>query len=138
MEGPSGCWEWIGSKDQDGYGLVTIGHVTHRVHRLMYALFVGTLHKGQLVCHSCDTTNCVNPEHLFAGTNADNMKDKVGKGRQTQGTGFGDRCKLTVQDVLKIRGIENLNKTTADIAREIGHSYPTVYDARVGKTWKGI
>jgi len=70
----TGCWLWTGATDTRGYGRYMIKGKRHRAHR--YALrYEGSLY----VCHTCDTPRCVNPEHLFLGTQADNMQDRYWK-----------------------------------------------------------
>lgn len=79
----NGCWVWLASKDSDGYAHFSaeIGGVKFRKgHRVAYAMFKGDP-SGSLVCHTCDNPSCVNPDHLFLGSNGDNMKDKIAKGR---------------------------------------------------------
>lgn len=75
-----GCWEWMGSRNEKGYGCVGLRSEVYAAHRAAYAMFVepiGDLH----VLHRCDNPPCCNPEHLFIGTNMDNVADKVAKGR---------------------------------------------------------
>lgn len=83
----TGCWLWHGSKDKDGYGKININYKNYRAHRLSYELFKDIIPEGLFVCHTCDTPNCVNPEHLFLGTNQDNMDDMVAKGRSPKQRG---------------------------------------------------
>lgn len=75
------CWEWVGYKDKDGYGRLKTNQRDLRAHRLSYELHKGVIPIGKLICHMCDNTSCVNPNHLFLGTRLDNSRDCIKKGR---------------------------------------------------------
>lgn len=81
----AGCWEWTGSKDKDGYGRLVQTRCgvrsSFRVHRASYTTFNGPVPAEALVLHSCDNPSCINPDHLRVGTPADNMADKMERGR---------------------------------------------------------
>lgn len=82
----SGCWLWIGAEQGSyGYGRIKVDGNVIPAHKYSYQRFVGQVPDGMLVCHRCDNPACVNPYHLFIGTNQDNSDDKVRKNRQAKG-----------------------------------------------------
>jgi hypothetical protein len=87
-----GCWEWGASRIRDGYGRFHAEGQHYVAHRASYELYVGCIPADKIVLHSCDNPGCVNPAHLKLGTYADNMADKVAKGRESHkgGSNFGE------------------------------------------------
>lgn len=127
----SGCWIWMGGLDKDGYGIMTTNVFAHRA---SYAQYVGEIPRGLCVCHRCDVRCCVNPNHLFLGTNRDNTADRVSKGRGALGSRNG-LAKLTDQVVAHIRGSSEPART---LAQRYGVTHRTILLARRGETWRHL
>jgi len=132
----SGCWLWEGPVDAHGYG----SHHSERAHRFSWELHRSEIPAGMCVLHKCDTPTCVNPDHLFLGTLADNNADKVRKGRHT-GWGRGHPllsgtkhplAKLTDEDVLWIR-IDPRNSSA--VAKDYGVSRQIVWKIKTRQVW---
>lgn len=97
-----GCWLWTGARTPKGYGSCTVNGRRMTPHRLAYQAAFGPVPPGSHILHRCDNPACVRPDHLFRGTNADNIADKVAKGRQLHGEQIACH-KLTVAQVREIR-----------------------------------
>jgi len=78
---PSGCWEYQGATGSGGYGRIRWAGRTQSAPRVAYQMLVGSAPGEMNVCHRCDNPPCINPDHLFLGTQADNVRDMVAKGR---------------------------------------------------------
>jgi hypothetical protein len=81
VKSKKGCWEWIGGSRGNGYGAIKHEGKVIDTHRVSYMVYKGKIPEGLLVCHTCDNTSCVNPNHLFLGTYSDNAQDCLRKGR---------------------------------------------------------
>ncbi len=107
------CWLWMGSKSK-GYGRIWVEGKQTGAHQYSYMLHHGPIPAGLCVCHSCDTRDCVNPDHLFLGTHKDNMDDMRRKGRGHWHSGEAHQgSRLTDEDVRWIRYIACAQKKIA-------------------------
>lgn len=135
------CWIWIGASDGKGYGITTNNKQRIFAHRASYMLFVGKIPKGLFVLHKCDNPPCVNPSHLFVGTQLDNMRDAVRKGRHKNNPLKGSKnplAKLTETDIPKIRKLYSDGMRQAHIAKKFNVSPATIWEIRVGRKWKHV
>jgi DNA-binding XRE family transcriptional regulator len=133
------CWPWVGGKFRKGYGSFWMAGKNFRANRVAFATFYGFDPVGMQICHSCDRPDCVNPGHLWAGTNAENQRDSVRKGRHQAPDNKGERnghSKLTADKVRKIR--ESVGVSQRDLGVRYGVARPTVSNILAGRRWSHI
>ena len=137
------CWEWTAARFKSGYGAIQFGGRggrKFRAHRVSFALANnGELPDGLNICHACDNPPCVNPAHLYAGTQADNMSDMKTKGRLVNPTGerHGE-SKLTAADVIAIRAASANGEIQRTIATRFGVTRSQVSNIVNRKSWTHI
>lgn len=137
------CWNWMGFKTKAGYGQLTVCQQLLYAHRFSWELKNGKVPEGRYLCHKCDNPSCVNPEHLYAGTQKDNMKDMSIRKRFSHpettlahGARNGN-AKLTEEEVRKIRNEYVPYKVTQRrLAEKFNISEATVKKIIAGKLWK--
>jgi hypothetical protein len=140
------CWIWKRSKDKYGYGMSGLKGKLIGAHRLSYLTFVGEIPNNLFVLHNCDNRACVNPKHLFLGTQEDNMKDMVNKNRQAKGEDQGN-SKLVQKEVNEIRTLwsaelalrakgKNSQLSQRKLAKRFRVSQKTISDIVNNKVWK--
>ena len=141
--GPNDCWDWQGSTNgKKNYGKVGWGGHFYLAHRVAYT--IQNDDPGELlVCHTCDNPRCCNPQHLFVGTQSDNLNDMVVKGRRNpphisrmaRGNGHYN-VKLTESQVRQIR--QRRGSSTYALGKEFGVAPATIHDVILHRTWKHI
>lgn len=135
------CWPWRGSRQPSGHGQFTqrIKQVRTLVaaHRFMWTIAHGPIPLGLKVCHHCDNGNCVNPGHLFLGTQADNMHDCIEKDRHSRGARHYNAI-LTDADVIEMRQLARSGASRRDIAKRFHVSGGHVSNIVNGKQWKHL
>jgi HNH endonuclease len=128
----SGCWIWTGNKNQYGYGRISWGARKRLVHRLAFQLFKGESPGARLVCHTCDTPACFNPDHLWLGTSHDNTQDAFHKGRRPTG------IKLTDELVAEIRERSSRGEGYDRLSRAFGVSKTLIAQVVTRKAWRHV
>lgn len=116
--------EWTGILDKDGYGIVRVSKKNKRAHRVSYEWFVGPI-TNSCVLHKCDNPKCIEPTHLFLGTNQDNINDKVSKRRVRSGCNH-HKSNLSQQEIKEIRSIPKGVYTYKEIATQYNTSFSTI------------
>jgi hypothetical protein len=124
-----GCWEWTGAHNPKGYGVMRVGESARLAHRIAYEQAYGKVPLGLHVMHRCDNPGCVRPDHLTAGTIADNNADMQAKGRAR-----GPEPKLTTK-AIRLIGVSSAKNI--DLAHRFGVSETTIRAVRrYGKPWR--
>jgi hypothetical protein len=127
-----GCWNWTGVVNGWGYGRLAYQSTHQAAHRYAYEEFIGPIPEDKCVCHRCDNPSCVNPEHLFLGTLADNSQDMVRKGRH-----IGSR-KLNEEKVRVIRQLIARGVKHKDIASTYGVTRSAIGNIATKTTWAHV
>ena len=151
------CWVWRGSGTPEGYGRIlvrvridgvdkTVGR-SRLAHRASWEFLVGPIPGGRLVCHRCDEgkprgdfsyRRCVNPQHLYLGTNDENMADMVARGRHSHGERAAT-ARLTARQVIEIRERHAAGGVSKrQLAREFGVCSTSIHYAIVGRNWRAL
>jgi len=135
--GPDECWTWVGHISQDGYGQIGVNNEICRAHRVAYRLDNGQPAEN-FVCHHCDNPLCINPAHLYDGTNSQNQKDASERGQKQVGEDHYD-SRLTEKDVQEIRErYEETDITQSKLAELYGVSLGAVGKIIRRVTWAHV
>lgn len=137
----AGCWIWLGGRLPNGYGSIGSSPYTKEslTHRISWELHFGKIPDGLNALHRCDVPCCVNPHHLFLGTNQDNVDDKMQKGRFKPMIGVNHGMAiLTDEQVLEIRRRYAAGERQVDLADAFGTDRQRIYQIVHRKQWKHI
>lgn len=154
------CWIWIKKIGNSGYGEIGSDGKSKLVHRVSYGIFKGEIPKGKHVCHSCDNKKCVNPDHLWIGTQKENIQDAKNKGRLPDQRGrkhteetlkklkFRKRpnkrgekhhlCKLKENDVLEIRRMLSNGLKQSEISEKYNVDQSTISSIKINRNWTHV
>ena len=130
-----GCWVWLRDSMKSGYGRVVYRGKPWMAHRVSYEIANGSIPSGHYVCHHCDNPCCVNPSHLFVGTQQDNMRDAQQKNRRSVGEQHPN-SKLTTRDVSEIRDELASGMRQVDIAAAHGVRQSIISEIKTGRKRK--
>lgn len=130
------CWEWTGATHKQGYGNFYFRGKIWLAHRASWVLHKGVdLEPRQKVCHDCDNPKCVNPNHLFLGTQKDNMQDAASKGRLGKADVTGTKNPAAIFSDNQVRAILRDTRKLREIAAEYECAISTISMIRNGKNW---
>lgn len=134
----SGCWLWTGVTIATGYGQLYVydDKKLYLAHRLSFSIYKGLIPNKMFVCHSCDNPLCVNPDHLFLGSQSTNMADKVKKSRQCKGE--LNHSKLDNLQVTAIRECRKIGITQTELGRYFKVSPTLISAIDTKRIWKHI
>lgn len=145
------CWVWTGGRFRFGYGKVCSAKKKLLAHRLAWKDFAGAIPDGLCVLHNCDNPPCVNPAHLFLGTQADNNADRDAKGRQVALRGDRHHLRVNPEQIIrgeshgrskltdaKVRAIRLAIGSHVMVGREFGVSESTIALIRKGRIWSHV
>lgn len=140
VSGVNDCWNWTGSRHKkrwhgqwrSGDGRIELAH------RGAWRLMKGEVPKGAFVLHRCDNPVCVNPSHLFLGTQSDNAKDMWTKGRAKPKSSLGENHGMSKLTADLVRDIRRSNESGIELAKRLKLTATTICDVRKRRTWKHI
>jgi len=132
----TGCLEWQGGKDKNGYGRVVVDGVTYKAHRYAYQRTLGSIPEGMMVCHKCDNPPCCDPSHLFLGTVVDNANDMIAKKLSLTGE-RNHKAKANPHMVRQVRKLAGI-MTQHQLANTFGISQSSISKIILRHTWQDV
>lgn len=135
----NGCLVWIRRLDQNGYAPIFRRGRWTKAHRLAWEFSNGKVPSGMNVCHRCDNRACIEPTHLFVGTQSDNMRDCENKGRANHPVGErNNKAKLTSEEVLELRRRRAAGESMYRLGKVFGIARQSVRSIILGRHWRHV
>lgn len=133
----SGCWIWIAGGIE--YGNVKVDGKTKKAHRVCFEIFHNKkIGDDNVICHKCDVPYCVNPGHLFEGTQKENAMDCVKKNRHPRYSHKPEDCHMTKLKAADVIDIRSSKLSLKELSEKYGVCKQTVHDAKTGRSWKSL
>ena len=133
------CWNWKSTKDKNKYGTKKYKGKYYKTHRLFYEICNGKIPKDMCVCHRCDNPSCCNPDHLFLGTQLENIQDMINKNRQRSAIGeINKSSKLTEIEVIEIRNLYAQGISSRQLGKKFNINKSTILHIIHRRSWKHI
>lgn len=130
------CWEWQGAKHKQGYGNIIFKKKCWLSHRLAWTIYKGEIKDNLKVCHKCDKPLCCNPNHLFLGTQLENVQDGFAKGRMKKNIPATRRIKLNYSQVTEIKKLHDGGMTRKELEKKYDVSQTCIAKIINGVSWK--
>lgn len=130
----NGCWMYTGGWNAKNYGVFWVDGKSRTAHRVAYELYVGSIPDDLSVLHTCDNPWCINPKHLFVGTQQDNIDDMISKGRDGFIRTKNGRALLSEDDIIEIKKLLG-QFSQQHIANQFGVSRSTISAISTGRNW---
>ena len=133
------CWNWMGCKNLFGYGRFRVGKKVRTTHRMAWELTNGLIPNNLSVLHKCDNTSCINPAHLFLGTQGDNIRDAFSKKRMSNRGERNSNTGLVDSDIVEVRKRYSLGGITQkELAKLYGISWYQIYNIVHNISWDHV
>lgn len=136
----SGCLLWLAACDGRGYPVLMVDGKLVKAHRLSKCEALGIPMPPPEVkgCHKCDVRACINPDHIFFGSDADNHADMCAKGRYRNGVTLGEKHPHSKLNAALVRAIRMDTRRHADIAADLGVTKGAIQSVKAGNTWRHV
>ena len=134
-----GCWVWLGATYRSGHGQMTFKRQHLAVHRAAWMVYIGNIPIGKHVLHRCNVASCINPDHLYIGTDLENARDRIKSGTQhIPPRLIGENHNQAILDDNKVRMIRSSSRTRKQLAVEFGVSIQTIHAVKSRRLWKHV